>query len=78
MSRLRIIEASPASYESISLVMAAGLDLFFVRAAPSAQFDLLASDFNYPLLVLIMVGLTAATLFAGSVSNAKTLRTNWA
>ena len=58
--------------------MAAGLDLFFVRAAPSAQFDLLASDFNYPLLVLIMVGLTAATLFAGSVSNAKTLRTNWA
>eukprot|EP00937_MAST-01D_sp_MAST-1D-sp2_P003733 g3733.t1 len=78
VARLEHIAASPAAFESISLVVAAGLDMFFVRATPSGSFDLLASDFNHPLLMLLILGLVSATFLASQSAASKTLRTNWA
>jgi hypothetical protein len=78
VARLGLVTAAPAKFESISLVMAAGLDLFLVRSTPSRSFDLLASDFNYPLLMLLMIALICATMATWSFASNKKLRANWA
>ena len=75
---MALITASPAKFESISLVLAAGLDLFFVRSTPSQSFDLLASDYNHPLLILLMVALVSATTATWYISSTQTLNKNWA
>ncbi|KAI9364905.1 hypothetical protein DFJ73DRAFT_354930 [Zopfochytrium polystomum] len=63
----RII-TSPTLLESTSLVLAHGVDLFFVRRAPSKTFDVLSEDFNYIALIstiaLLLVGIEVAKYFA--------------
>ena len=59
------------------MVLAAGLDLFFVRTTPSQSFDQLASDYNHPLLILLMVALVSATFATWQLSSAQTLKANW-
>ena len=78
VARMGLIAASPAKFESISLVLAAGLDLFFVRTTPSQSFDLLASDYNHPLLILLMVALISATTATWYISSTQALNKNWA
>ena len=38
--------------------MAYGTDIFMIRVAPDMPFDMITEDFNYLVLVLIMVGVT--------------------
>ena len=42
---LEQVFVGPAVIESTTLVLAAGVDLFFTRATPSKTFDLLAVSF---------------------------------
>ena len=62
IERLREFYPIPARLESTSLVLSVGLDLFYTRTTPSQPFDLLAEDFNYALLVILTVALTAGTV----------------
>ncbi len=49
------ITTAPSRLESSTMVLSYGhLDVHFNRVMPSADFDLLATDFNYPLLTLLL------------------------
>ncbi|RKO82803.1 hypothetical protein BDK51DRAFT_28737, partial [Blyttiomyces helicus] len=54
------ILSTPTSLESTSLVVAYGLDVFFVRRAPSKAFDVLSEDFNHVALVATIAVLIVA------------------
>jgi hypothetical protein len=43
--------------------MAYGTDIFMIRVAPDMPFDMITEDFNYLVLVLIMVGVTVGVIF---------------
>mmetsp|Transcript_16375 Transcript_16375/g.15694 ORF Transcript_16375/g.15694 Transcript_16375/m.15694 type:complete len:1227 (-) Transcript_16375:96-3776(-) len=65
--------------ESTSLVLVfGGLDIFFTRASPSQGFDVLASDFNHPLLIFLLLILAIAVLGLRNIHNSKTLKQSWA
>lgn len=52
------------------------LTIFF-SATPSKGFDMLASDFNKPLLALIVGGMGFIVLLLRNYHTSKLLRTNW-
>ena len=72
------IFSAASGIESTTLVLVTGLDLFFNRATPSGGFDLLASDFNRPLLLLTVVGMAVATALLRHFSRGKALSLMWA
>ena len=78
LPRLRLIHAAPAAFESTTLVLAAGLDVFFTPATPAGAFDVLAQDFNKPLLAGMTGGLALVTVVLGLLAKWKTLRSRWA
>ena len=78
IANVRSICSSPSALESTSLVLAYGLDLFYVRVAPSKTFDLLAADFNHPLLVVLISALAFAMTFAQQLMKRKVLGQRWA
>ena len=53
------------------------LDLYFTRVLPSKQFDLLAVDFDYNLIALVVVGMVAATIILSQLSARKSLQLLW-
>jgi hypothetical protein len=70
--------AATATYlESTTLVLSYGLDLFLTRTAPSQGFDILPSDFNHPLLIIIIVGMAFAVYALKKMVKAKVLRESW-
>ena len=75
---LHLLHSAPSGIESTSLVLSAGLDLHFNRVTPSEGFDLLSSDFNRPLLTLILLLLTVATVVLRYFARKKTLAQGWA
>ena len=77
MTRLSFIHSCPSGLESTSLVLACGLDLFFARVQPSRQFDLLAEDFDYPLVAAVVLGLVATTFVLRHFSARKSLQALW-
>ena len=62
LSDIKDIEVIETEFESTSLVIAYGSDIFFTRVNPDGNFDILSSDFNEYLLVLITV-LIAGVLY---------------
>jgi len=74
---LEKIHATPAVIESTTLVLATGVDVFFMRTAPSKSFDLLAAEFNRPMLLALLVGLTTATVLASRLERKKRLAGAW-
>lgn len=65
--------------ESTSLVLIyGGLDLFFSRISPSQGFDVLASDFNHPLLIFLLLVLFLGVMALKRVHVTKTLKQSWA
>ncbi|KAH8068620.1 hypothetical protein JL721_6474 [Aureococcus anophagefferens] len=58
--KLNAIYATDAKLESTSLVLATGVDVFGCRHMPSGAFDLIADDFNYARLLLLLLGLSLA------------------
>ena len=71
------IHAIPTKLESTCLVFASGLDLFYTRMQPSEGFDLIAEEFNYPLLIMMTTGLFIATTLARGAVKKKKLATQW-
>lgn len=67
----------PTGLESTSLVLALGLDLFGCRVAPSKTYDKLDPNFNYALLVLVLVAMSIAVLVSGRMSATKRLKDQW-
>jgi hypothetical protein len=68
---------APAQLESVSLVLAAGLDLFGARTAPSLSFDSLADDFPAATLALTLLALLVGTVLTGRWAQAGGLRLRW-
>lgn len=67
----------PTGLESTSLVLALGLDLFGSRVAPSKTYDMLDPNFNYALLVLVLVAMSAAVVVSSIVAGSKRLKDQW-
>ena len=63
--------------ESTAHVFAHGLDLFYTRVQPSATFDLLADDFPYALLVLLVGGMTAGVFALRYFANKAAVKAKW-
>ena len=74
---IRHIVSCPAILESTSLTFAYGLDLFYVRLAPVNAFDVLPSDFNYELLILLCFGFIAVSYVTKKLAERKLLRDAW-
>lgn len=74
---LETIHATSAVIESTSLVVSKGIDMFFARVTPSKTFDLLAADFNRPMLLMLLFGLTAALVATKGMDKRKKLAMAW-
>ena len=72
------VYAAPAKLESTTLVLAVGVDLFGTRTMPAKSFDLLAADFNKPLLLLVLAAFAAGTVAMRVLYRRKRLREAWA
>jgi len=78
IANVRAIRAVPAGgLESTSLVLAYGIDIFYTRVAPSKTFDMLPEDFQFGILALTIVGLSAAVVLASFASKRKDLNMLW-
>jgi len=75
---LHSIKAVPAGgFESTSLVLAYGIDLFFTRSAPSKTFDMLPEDFDYGFLIMTTGGLGVAAVAALMASKRNDVNMLW-
>lgn len=74
---LHSISTSPTELESTTLVFAHGLDLFYVRMTPAKSFDLLPSDFNHEMLILLCGAFLAVTVGTKVLAQRKALQTAW-
>lgn len=75
------IVSAPSNLESSSLALSFGggaVDLHLNRVMPSQDFDLLSSDFNYSLLVAILLALATAVRMLRNMQQRKHLSTIWA
>jgi hypothetical protein len=63
--------------ESTVLVVAAGDDLFVRVMAPAGAFDRLSSDFNAPLMLLMLLGLFVGVIVLHMLSTRKALSSAW-
>ena len=53
------------------------MDLFFTRVSPAKTFDCLGEDFNYPTLILAILGLAALAGIANWYANKSELEKAW-
>jgi len=68
----------PSRLESSSMVLSFGRpDVHFNRVLPSADFDLLATDFNYPLLTLSLGLMGGLVLYLARLMRRRTLKDTW-
>lgn len=63
LANLNSMVFSPADMESSLFVFCFGVDNFLIRTAPDKTFDMITSDFNYFLLLLILLVGTVGILF---------------
>ena len=69
--------AGASNLESTSLILAYGLDVFFNHIRPSQSFDVLSTDFNYSLLVIILVVLFFIVYILRKMAKTKVLKAPW-
>lgn len=74
---MRSIVSVPCDSESLTNVFVVGLDQYFIRIAPSSQFDRLPEDYNKPFLLLAAVALGIATVFLGRLVSWKQQQAAW-
>ena len=74
---MRAIISEPSRLESTTLVFAYGIDLFFVRTAPSKVFDSLTEDFSFALLLSTVVVLLIGIVVAWWIAGRQELRRKW-
>ncbi|TMW65798.1 hypothetical protein Poli38472_008440 [Pythium oligandrum] len=77
VANLKAISTTPVELESTTLMVAHGLDMFYVRMAPAKAFDVLPPDFNYELLVLLCLGFLGAAYVAKGFAQRKALNEAW-
>lgn len=59
---LKDVQFSATDMESTIFVLAYGTDMYMIRVAPDMPFDMITDDFNYLVLVAIMVAVTVGVL----------------
>lgn len=74
---LKAAVSAPSRLESNSLLFTYGIDLQYTRLAPAKGFDSLDDDFSYGLLVVALVGLTAASAFMHVYTKNSMLKAKW-
>ncbi|GMF19716.1 unnamed protein product [Phytophthora lilii] len=77
VANLNSISTASAELESTTLVFAHGLDMFYVRMTPAKSFDLLPSDFNHEMLILLCLAFLVATFVTKALARRKALKTAW-
>jgi ER membrane protein complex subunit 1, C-terminal len=60
LNDMKSIIVDESKFESTSLVFAYGSDLFFARVSPDGNYDRLDENFNYPFLVLLVIGMSVS------------------
>ncbi|KAK0181962.1 hypothetical protein PV327_000139 [Microctonus hyperodae] len=75
--RVSGIYTSPSGLESTCLVFAHGLDLFYTQVAPSKTFDVLKEDFDYYLIVIVLVALMIASYVTKKLASQKAQKQAW-
>lgn len=73
--RVELIHTVSTQLESTSLLVAAGLDIYYARTSLSKIFDVLSEDFNYMLLIAIKVILLIFVVIARRVVLRKNIQT---
>ena len=71
------IVTAPAVLESTSHVFAHGLDHFYTRVQPAATFDLLAEDFPYALLVLLVTVMVIGSMALRFMASQSVVKAKW-
>ena len=71
------IVTAAAVLESTSHVFAYGMDHFYTRVQPAATFDLLAEDFPYALLVLLVAGMIIGSMALRIMSSRAVIKDKW-
>jgi len=74
---IRCMVTSSSEIESTSLVIITGLDILFNKVTPSGGFDMLASDFNRPLLLATLIGLFIGTISLRKMTRKKVVTQGW-
>ncbi|GJP60457.1 hypothetical protein CLOP_g17675 [Closterium sp. NIES-67] len=74
---LKHIISVPTRLESTTLVLSYGMDVFFVRTAPSRVFDSLGEDFSFALLLGTIAVLSIAILVTFGLSRKQELKQRW-
>ena len=59
---MRDVQFSATDMESTIFVLAYGTDMYMIRVAPDMPFDMITDDFNYLVLVAIMVAVTVGVM----------------
>ncbi|KAG2767656.1 hypothetical protein PC129_g16298 [Phytophthora cactorum] len=77
VENLKSISTAAAELESTTLVFAHGLDMFYVRMTPAKSFDLLPSDFNHEMLILLCLTFLVVTFGTKALAQRKALQTAW-
>ncbi|XP_012531273.1 ER membrane protein complex subunit 1 isoform X4 [Monomorium pharaonis] len=77
VSRVMGIHTSPSGLESTCLVFVHGLDLFYTRVAPSKTFDVLKEDFDYYLIVIVLVALLISSYVTKKLASQKAQKQAW-
>ncbi|KAL2314018.1 hypothetical protein POMI540_2344 [Schizosaccharomyces pombe] len=71
------ITSGITNFESTTLVLSTGLDVFFTRTAPSMPYDMLSSHFDKKQLMLTTFGILLAVLLTKPLVKKKQLNTKW-
>ena len=59
---MRDVQFSATDMESTIFVLAYGTDMYMIRVAPDMPFDMITDDFNYLVLMAIMVAVTVGVM----------------
>ncbi len=79
VERVHTMATRPSHLESTTILLAwGGLDVFSGRVIPSTRFDVLAPDFNYVQLILVLIMMVLSTFGLSSYVRHKKLVSQWA
>ena len=71
------IQSLPSLFESTSIILASGIDLFVTRRMPSKTFDRLSENFSYYQLVASILALAFGVWFSNRAVEQKRVAEAW-
>ncbi|KXN67836.1 DUF1620-domain-containing protein [Conidiobolus coronatus NRRL 28638] len=78
VANIRQVKSKPTEYESTTLILANGQDIYFGLRHPSHLFDVLSEDFSKFSLLLTLLGLIVSILVVKPLIKSKNLKERWA